>query len=104
MKRTTSTIFGQIEAVSIPPIMSTNIPQQVTARYVSNLAKKGRNHHFHLAALEQQEARNDDVVIGQFYVAAIRNTATSMIEQASGVTPHQAIYRALVKHGVTFRQ
>lgn len=83
--------------------MNTTLPQQVTIRYVMNLLRKGSTDDFEVIKLLRQDAIHDGIVIGHYYDATIFRT-NSNTETASGVTPTQAIQRALIKAGVTFRQ
>jgi hypothetical protein len=79
-------------------------PQQVTSRYTTNLLIKGKNEDFEVISLEHQQAVNDDLVVGSYYNICIRQPLPDHSSQiASGVTPHQALERALTKFGVTFR-
>ena len=79
-----------------------SIPQQVGSRYARNVLRRGRNDIFELIKLLQQESTYDGISIGSYYVVTILRTGYSA-ETAAGVTPDQAIQRALAKHGVTFR-
>ena len=79
-------------------------PQQVTPRYVTNLLIKGKNEDFELISLEHQQALHDNIVVGSYYNVTIRQPLPDhSSEIASGVTPHQALERALIKFGVSFR-
>jgi len=82
---------------------TTTLPQEVTIRYIGNLIRHGENDAFELINLIRQDATHDDVVIGHYYEAIVyrRNDAAS--ESAAGVTPYQAVQRALTKSGVKFR-
>ena len=83
--------------------MNNSLPQQVTVRYVGSLIRRGENDNFELINLRRQDAMHDGIVIGHYYEAVIyRHTGNS--ESAAGVTPYQAVQRALSKAGVTFRQ
>jgi hypothetical protein len=79
-------------------------PQALTLRYITNLLIKGKNDEFELITLEHQQSLHDDIVVGSYYNVIVRRPMPDhSSEVASGVTPHQAIHRALVKFGVTFR-
>ena len=79
-------------------------PQAVTSRYITNLVIRGHNDDFELISLEHQQALHDNIVVGSYYNVTIRKPLPDhSSEIASGVTPHQAIERALAKFGVTFR-
>jgi hypothetical protein len=79
-------------------------PQQVTVRYTGNLIRKGENSNFRLCSLSWEDVANDGIIVGQYYVAIVISTNGELLKEASGVTPYQAVERALTKHGVTFRQ
>lgn len=78
------------------------LPQQVTIRYIGSLIRRGENDHFELINLRRQDAMHDGITIGHYYEAVI-NRFTGNSESAAGVTPYQAVQRALGKAGVTFR-
>jgi len=75
--------------------MNNSLPQQVTVRYVGSLIRRGENDNFELINLRRQDAMHYEAVINRF---------TGNSESAAGVTPYQAVQRALGKAGVTFRQ
>ena len=79
-------------------------PQQVTIRYVGNLIRRGRTDDFELINLIRLEATHDDILIGHYYEAIVLHPGDAASETAAGVTPLQAVQRALGKCGVTFRQ
>jgi hypothetical protein len=79
------------------------LPQQVTIRYVGSLIRRGENNDFELINLRRQDAMHDGITIGHYYEAVI-NRLNASSESAAGVTPYQAVQRALTKCGVTFRQ
>jgi hypothetical protein len=83
--------------------MNSILPQQVTNRYVGRLIRKGFNYEFELVNLLRRDATADDLVIGHYYQAVIMRLIDSCSESAAGVTPLQAVQRALEKAGVTFR-
>jgi hypothetical protein len=83
--------------------MNATVPQQVTIRYIGRLLRRGRNDNFELINLLRQNATHDDIIIGHYYEAIILRLNDSASETAAGVTPLQAIQRALSKSGVTFR-
>jgi hypothetical protein len=83
--------------------MNAPIPQQVTLRYISRLIRHGHNNEFELIHLLRQEARYDEIVIGHYYEAIVMRSNNANSERAAGVTPYQAVQRALGKAGVTFR-
>src|SRR6266496_27991 len=77
-----------------------NLPQKVTSRYVRNLLIKGRNNDFTINTIERFYHQIDNVVIGNYFNATL--TGSSQHRQtATGVTPEQAVYRCLIKYGVT---
>jgi hypothetical protein len=80
-----------------------SLPQEVTIRYIGNLIRHGENDTFELINLIRQDATHDDVVIGHYYEAIVLRTSDAASESAAGVTPYQAVQRALSKSGVTFR-
>jgi hypothetical protein len=82
--------------------MNNSLPQQVTIRYVGSLIRRGENDDFELINLHRQDAMHDGIVIGHYYEAVV-NQLTGNSESAAGVTPYQAVQRALSKAGVTFR-
>jgi hypothetical protein len=82
----------------------TSSPQQVTIRYTGNLIRKGENSNFRLCSLSWEDVTHDDIIVGQYYIATVISTNGENLEEASGVTPYQAVERALTKHGVTFRK
>jgi hypothetical protein len=85
--------------------MNTSLPQQVTARYISNILNHGHNHDFGLRSLTYERATHDGVIIGGYYDCIIEKPMPDhSSERASGVTPHQAVERTLAKFGVTFRR
>ena len=75
----------------------------VTIRYIGNLIRRGANDDFELLHLLRQEATHDDLVIGHYYEAVILRSSDAYSQSAAGVTPLQAVQRALSKSGVTFR-
>lgn len=77
-----------------------SLPQQVTTRYISNLLRRGKNDIFEITKLIQQDSIYDGITIGSYYLATVQRQSA---ETAAGVTPEQAVLRALAKHGVTFR-
>jgi hypothetical protein len=79
-----------------------SLPQQVTIRYAANLLRKGSNDTFILVEVHQEAIIHDGIRLGSYYEANIRRRNYNS-ETASGVTPIQAITRALGKAGVTFR-
>jgi hypothetical protein len=83
--------------------MNATVPQQVTIRYIGRLIRKGCTDEFELLNLLRQNATHDDIVIGHYYEAVILRLNDSSSEAAAGVTPLQAVQRALSKSGVTFR-
>jgi hypothetical protein len=83
--------------------MNSTLPQQVTNRYVGRLIRKGFNYEFELVNLLRRDATADELVIGHYYQAVIMRLIDSYSESAAGVTPLQAVQRALEKAGVTFR-
>jgi hypothetical protein len=83
--------------------MNATVPQQVTIRYIARLLRRGRNDEFELINLLRQNATHDDIIIGHYYEAIILRLNDSASKTAAGVTPHQAVQRALSKSGVTFR-
>jgi hypothetical protein len=89
--------------MTIPTEMNSTLPQQVTNRYVGRLIRKGANDEFELINLLRQNATADDLVVGHYYQAVILRVNNSCSESAAGVTPFQAVQRALGKVGVTFR-
>jgi hypothetical protein len=83
--------------------MNATLPQQVTIRYISRLIRRGYTDEFELINLLRQNATHDDIVIGHYYEAIVLRLNNSASETAAGVTPLQAVQRALSKSGVTFR-
>jgi hypothetical protein len=84
--------------------MNQNLPQNVTSRYVSNLLNRGRNDTFEMITLTQEKATHDNITVGYYYdVTITKPIPDHTSEQASGVTPSQAISRCLRKFGVSFR-
>ena len=83
--------------------MNPQLPQQVTIRYVGNLIRRGRTDDFELINLIRLEATHDDILIGHYYEAIVLRPSAAASETAAGVTPLQAVQRALSKSGVTFR-
>jgi hypothetical protein len=79
------------------------LPQQVTIRYTGNLIRKGENSNFRLCSLSWKDVISDNIIVGQYYIATVITTNGENLKEASGVTPYQAVERALTKHGVTFR-
>jgi hypothetical protein len=86
-----------------PTEMNNILPQQVTNRYVGRLIRKGANDEFELINLLRQNATADELVIGHYYQAVVLRVNDCSSESAAGVTPLQAVQRALGKAGVTFR-
>jgi hypothetical protein len=82
----------------------TSLPQQVTIRYAGNLIRKGENNNFRLCSLSWEGITHDDILVGRYYIATIISSSGDNLKEASGITPYQAVERALTKHGVTFRQ
>jgi hypothetical protein len=82
-----------------------NEPQQVTLRYVGNLIRRGSTPEFELVHLLRRNATHDEIVIGHYYEAIVNRLtdATNSAQTAAGVTPYQAVQRALSKAGLTFR-
>lgn len=79
------------------------IPQQVTSRYARNLLVKGKNNEFEILDIRRTYSEVDGLNIGIYYTIAIKATAAGFKKDAAGVTPEQATFRCLQKHGVTFR-
>jgi hypothetical protein len=77
--------------------------QGVTIRYIGNLIRRGATDDFELLHLLRQNATHDDLVIGHYYEAVILRSSDAHSQSAAGVTPLQAVQRALSKSGVTFR-
>jgi hypothetical protein len=86
----------------IAKLPKASLPQQVTTRYVNSLIRRGNNGFFELIKLLVQESTYDGITIGRYYVATIQHLGY-ISETAAGVTPEQAVRRALAKIGVTFR-
>jgi hypothetical protein len=81
-----------------------SLPQQVTTRYVNSLIRRGNNGIFDIVKILLQESTYDGITIGHYYVATVICPSYGVgAETAAGVTPEQAVRRALAKHGVTFR-
>lgn len=90
--------------VGLLPLMNQSLPQSVTARYISHILNRGKNDDFELVELKHEQALHDGIVIGGYYDVILKRPLPDQAhERASGVTPHQAIQRALSKFGVTFR-
>jgi hypothetical protein len=79
-----------------------SLPQNVTIRYAGNLLRKGTNDSFELVRLSREPVLHDGIRLGHYYDATVHRH-NSNTETASGVTPMQAIQRALGKAGITFR-
>ena len=73
-----------------------------TIRYAGNLLRKGSSDDFKLQNILINYNMVDQLQMGNYYVAAIRNNSGTA-KEAAGVTPLQAVTRCLEKHGVTFR-
>lgn len=82
-----------------------NAPQSVTQRYVTNLIRAGKNNVFHILSITRTIAVEDEVCVGHYYrvVIGAYEEPETMKSCAAGVTPGQALTRALEKFGVTFR-
>jgi hypothetical protein len=93
---------GMSPLVGMLPLLMNSLPQQVTIRYAGNLLRKGSNDAFEITNLTRQQALHDGIIIGFYYDCTIQRR-NSNSQTASGVTPMQAIQRALEKVGVTFR-
>lgn len=76
-------------------------PQAVTERYVSNLIHLGSNKEFNLSKLTQQPSVVSGETVGHYYEAVVGSQKDYQIGR--GATVSQAVRRALIKHGVTFR-
>jgi hypothetical protein len=76
-------------------------PQNVTSRYVRHLLVKGENNEFQIVGMKRTYQEIDGLTIGFYYLVTIKGIAFT--KEAAGVTPEQAVHRALEKHGVTFR-
>jgi hypothetical protein len=74
----------------------------VTSRYVRNLIIKGRNNEFHITSIIQKYSMVDELAVGHYYEASLKKLF-SMSHEAVGVTPEQAVRRALGKFDVKFR-
>lgn len=80
------------------------IPQQVTVRYLNRLLREGTNDQFKICELNRDYSKVDNVVIGVYYRIVLKNPLLEPpLQIGIGVTPAQALQRALEKHGVTFR-
>jgi hypothetical protein len=79
------------------------IPQNVTSRYARHLLVKGRNNEFELLDIKRTYSEVDGLTIGIYYTVLIKAFDKGFKKDAAGVTPEQAVHRALEKHGVTFR-
>ena len=82
---------------------TTTLPQEVTVRYIGSLIRRGENDDFELINLIRQDATHDGITVGHYYEAIVLRTSDAASESAAGVTPYQAVQRALSKSGVTFR-
>jgi hypothetical protein len=82
--------------------VNSTLPQAATIRYAGNLLRRGSNDNFEIIKILRQDAVHDSITVGHFYDATIQRI-NSNSETASGVTPTQAVQRALKKAGVTFR-
>lgn len=76
-------------------------PQKVTERYVHGLMRRGFNPHFRIQSIDTDSTMIDEVIVATYYKAMVYHNGVSQV--AVGSTPFQAVYRALIKHGVTFR-
>ena len=82
----------------------TNLPQQVTERYVSNLIANGRNKDFDIDIVQRNPHVVDEVHIGYYYQVRIETAGLGgKVAYGVGATIAQAVRRCLEKHGVTFR-
>ena len=90
---------------ALTKIMTNNVPQQVTNRYISALINKGKNDTFEIITLQREQALHDGIVVGSYFdVTITKPMPDHASERASGVTAAQAVSRALSKFGVTFRE
>lgn len=87
--------------IGIIPLM--NAPQAVTERYISNLIHYGRNKDFDMVEIHRIPSYHEQEIVGWFFIARIETLTKVKIELGSGATISQAVRRALIKHGVTFR-
>ena len=85
------------------PLSPPSHVQNVTERYVRHLLRAGNNKDFYLNVIGERESLHDEIVVGRFFEAIVMNSMRDRHEVATGVTPTQAVRRALIKHGVTFR-
>jgi hypothetical protein len=76
-------------------------PQRVTSRYIRNLLIKGKNNEFEILGMKRDYSVVDGVCIGCYFMIDTKGVGGKFA--AAGVTPEQALQRALEKHGVTFR-
>jgi hypothetical protein len=85
-----------------------NLPQNATARYISNLLRRDHTDNFELTMLTRENALNDGIIVGTYYTVSIisgrQDNISADVRSASGVTPAQATSRCLKKFGVTFRE
>jgi len=76
-------------------------PQQVSSRYTRNLLTKGRNNEFEILGMKRDYSMIDGVCVGVYFMIDTKGVGGKFT--AAGVTPEEALQRALEKHGVTFR-
>ena len=80
-----------------------NLPQNITDRYVNNLLRNGVNNDFRLFGITIHSSFVGDHLVGWYFKAVIqlqRNELPSF--EAYGATPNEALSRALLAAGVTY--
>lgn len=80
-----------------------NTPQAVTTRYATNLLHRGKNNEFKLLSIERQLSLIEDVCVGEYYEALVRESHTPQPVSGVGMTPIRAVMKALEKLNVTFK-
>lgn len=79
-------------------------PQNVSRRYPHGLLSRGKNHYYTIVSLQQLIAATPGgVPVGCYFKATVERNVGFEQSSGEGLTPVDAIQRALVAAGVTFR-
>ena len=80
-----------------------NTPQAVSVRYAAGLLKRGWNNEFELINIARNISVVEDICVGNYYEAYVRSNVETQQIKGIGLTPMEAVIKALTKLGVTFR-
>ena len=80
-----------------------NLPQNITERYVNNLLRNGVNNDFRLFSITIHSSTVGSHHVGFYYRAITQLQRADLPSfEAYGATPNEALSRALALAGVTY--